>query len=394
MIGKIKTIFKDRNFGFILGENGEEFIFFLKDFLNIDNIEDLNISDMVDFEYKNSNKGKNREAFNIMKLKTSKKEYKKAKNTKYMKEIVSTYKISMEEIKKRAKILNIPHIINEKSFATLENIEKIVKFDEKNTTQTNFLKTITVEEIKKRYPIGTREIVRIAKILNIPHIINEKSYTSIANAEKIIDYFKEENNKKANMNNPNYKANFSHTQKDISFEIVVKQDYMIFCDTASLMSENCLKTFKFQVIPALLRYKKRIYIVDDVLKEIERNLKKSKKQKAENARKVLELLSKDDLYIAVDTAEYKKKTADEVLLILFQKYKSEKNLCLITNDNSYIKDGNLAGDIINLQKQSSVTSKKIKVFYISPNDNTILEFKENVDSNFTLHKNSPKRVKL
>ena len=60
---------------------------------------------------------------------------------------------------------------------------------------------------------------------------------------------------------------------------------------------------------------------------------------------------------------------------MFLSLRLKYDLCLITNDNSKFKDGNLAQDILDLKRSRSTTNiKNIKVF--SFNHNGIYEFKD------------------
>jgi len=343
MIGKINTIIADRNFGFIKGENGEEFFFQLRDFTNIDNIEDLGNGNSVDFDISDIKKGKNREAINIMYIKNNSR---------------ASYKDTYE--------------------------------------------TQTMEEVAKEHPISLDKLIDIAEELDIPYIFNSNSYTSVENIDRIIKHFYKENNQKANINNSNFNINFETTQEsdnEISvFRELIENDYKIFIDTSSLMHFHSNKVIENEIIPYLKEFNKQVYIVDSVINEIQRQKNSTNiniVKKAKTAEYVLNNLNKDNLYVIPNTQATEKDFADKELLNYFSDIRTKYNLCLITNDNSYKNNGNLSADILNLKQQNSIKSNfDIKVFYINKDDNNpkLAEFSIDVDSN--LSTNVPKRVNL
>lgn len=256
----------------------------------------------------------------------------------------------------------------------------------------------TVQDMLDNYPINLENIIKVAKELHIPKIWNERSYISDDNMKKIMNRFNEINSMRANKNNPNYKAR--EKSDGSAFEKLIREDYKIFLDTSSLMNYNALKVLTKEVIPYLKKYKKELYIVDSVLKEIRKNEKSSNPQKvkqAKSARYVLTALAKDDLYAIPETNSVEKNLADQELLTCFTNYRVKYNLCLITNDNSHKKDGKLAKGILNLKKDPNVRNiKDIVVYYISHNKTNprLVKYEDNRDSNFSLHDYAPKRVRL
>ena len=87
-----------------------------------------------------------------------------------------------------------------------------------------------------------------------------------------------------------------------------------------------------------------------------------------------------------------KKFADNALTSQFHSLRLKYNLCLITNDNSYKKDGNLSQDILDLKKsRSSEYIKDIRVFYIK--NKGITEYKDKNTKHQTTNKQQNKEFK-
>jgi len=345
MIGKIVKIIHKSKFGFIKSTTNEEFHFKLDDFINITNIDSLNIGDKVKFMTAPISNGKNKSAIAIFK----------------------------------------------------ENNEKAKVSKQK-----------TVQDILNDYPINLDSIIKIAKKLNIDKIWNESSYISDYNIKKITNKFFEENVKKANLNNPTFKQSsqksvkkYTTTNNSNIMEKIIKDNYLVFVDTSSLMNYNMLKVLNNEVIPYLKKYKKKLYIVDSVIYEIKKKIKSFNKEsdikKAKSARYILDILSKKDLYVIPETNSITKDFADAELITCFTNYRTKYNLCLITNDNKHQDNGKLAGAIMKLNKDPNIrTIKDIKVLCInkSRENPKLIEFSFDKDSNFNLHDNVPKRVIL
>jgi rRNA-processing protein FCF1 len=258
----------------------------------------------------------------------------------------------------------------------------------------------TVRDMLNKYPISLENVIDIAKKLHIDKIWNENSYISDIHIKKIMKKFNEINSHKANSHNPNFKEKKVQRTTSTPFEQLIKDDYKIFIDTSSLMNYNALKVLSNEVIPYLKKYKKQLYIVDSVFNEIakkERSSDASTVKQAKSARFVLSFLAKDDLYVIPETNSVEKNIADQELIACFTNYRIKHKLCLITNDNSYKKNGKLSKGILNLKKDPNVRNiKDIVVYFINQNKSNprLVKFEDNRDSNFTFHDHAPRRVKL
>ena len=273
----------------------------------------------------------------------------------------------------------------------------------KNRDALSIYKIIRVKDILNKYPIKLDNIIEIAKRVQLNNIINEHSYMSEEESQQIINTFYEDNNNKANKNNPNFKHQGKLKKKSVSttiFEKLIRDNYLIFLDTSSLMNYNALKVLKNEVIPYLKKYKKQLYVVDLVFKEISRNEKSSHvptAKQAKSARFVLDILAKDDLYAIPETNSVEEEIADQELISCFTNYRVKYNLCLITNDNSHKQGGKLAQGIINLKNDINVKhTKDILVYCINHNRENprLIKYESDRDSNFSFHDHTPKRVKL
>lgn len=332
MIGKIIKIVEKSRFGFVKSTIGEEFYFKFDDFKFKSDLSNLSINDEIRFYESNSSNGKNKNALSIYKI-------------------------------------------------------------------------MRVKDILNIYPITKEILIQIAKQLHFENIINEHSYMSKKELEKIMIIFYKDNNKKANYNNPNFNKS-KHISKKPNVNILesfIKKGYLLFIDTCSLMNYNMLKALNKEVIPYLKKYNKQVYIVDSVIYEIQNHLKNPKKyhtftcKQAKSAQYILDILAKDDLYVIPETNAINKNFADEELISCFTNYRTKYDLCLITNDNKHTENGKLAGSIIKLNDDPNIRNiRDIKVFYINKDRENpkFVEFSFDRDSNFTLHRNAPKRVKL
>ena len=140
-----------------------------------------------------------------------------------------------------------------------------------------------------------------------------------------------------------------------AFEKIVKNDYKIFVDTSSLMQEESVDVFLTKIIPLLIKYKRHIIIPRSVHNEINRHIKTHHKD-IHIAQKILDKLRSSGY--SGTNARFDYEFADNAILAQFEELRLKYNLCLITNDNSYRKDGNLAQDI--LDKKQSRSIEKIK----------------------------------
>ena len=131
--GFITKVIKDKKFGFIQADDGEEYFWRLRDFTNIQNIDEINERDNVTFFVKNS---KNKEAEQILKIITLETNIKNEKL--YLEDISDKYKISIDKIISIAKTLNISNVYNKDSYIWQHNIDKIIKrFREENNKKSN-----------------------------------------------------------------------------------------------------------------------------------------------------------------------------------------------------------------------------------------------------------------
>lgn len=164
------------------------------------------------------------------------------------------------------------------------------------------------------------------------------------------------------------------TNRD-TFEILVEKDYKIFVDTSSLMQKESEIVFFKIIAPLLSKYKKQLIIPKSVLNEISKH-NYNKHTDIEKANHILDELSKFQLWGT--NSKFDEQFADNAISSQFHSLRLKYNLCLITNDNSYKKDGNLSQDILDLKKsRSSENIKDIKVFFIKNQE--LIEFKDKFD---------------
>ncbi len=165
-----------------------------------------------------------------------------------------------------------------------------------------------------------------------------------------------------------------NTNKDIAeFERVVKEDYKIFVDTSSLMNKDAEYVFFKKIAPILHKYQKILIVPKSVLNEISKHNHNNHKN-IKIANNILSELAKFQLYGT--NSKFDEEFADNAITAQFMELRLKYNLCLITNDFSKRKDGNLAQDILDLKYSRSTDNiKDIKVFYIK--DKTLFEYKKN-----------------
>jgi len=347
-------------------------------------------------------------------------------NKKRISDIIVEYEIDLMVVLQAAKALGMKRIVTNKSTVYDSQIQKILNHIHNSDSTSNLL---TVNVIVAKYPIPILEVIEVAKKLNLNEITKLQSYISRKQLLKILNYHKshyphnkKEIDSKSNAtkvsNNTKVRDNSIQNEKlskvksstnlnktplkqEVSeFEFMMKNSYLIFFDTSSLMNPNISKILENKVIPLLKKYKKELYIVDSVHKELEKNCKSAEtsiRKRAEYALDMLATLSADKLYKVAKTNSVHTHFADGELLSYFTDIRVRTNLCLVTNDNSIKKGGNLSGDILNLKNNKSVETKfDVKVFYISSHKENpqLTKFEKNKDSNFRLHEHPPEIVTL
>jgi len=158
-----------------------------------------------------------------------------------------------------------------------------------------------------------------------------------------------------------------------TFEKLVEKDYKIFVDTSSLMQKDSENVFFRVIAPILYKHKKRLIVPKSVLNEISKH-NYTNHPNIKLANNILNELGKYNLYGI--NSKFDEEFADNAITSQFHSLRLKYNLCLITNDNSYKKDGNLSQDILDLKKsRSSDGIKDIRVFFIK--DNNLKEFMDN-----------------
>lgn len=170
--------------------------------------------------------------------------------------------------------------------------------------------------------------------------------------------------------------------EDISFEKVISNDYKVFVDTSSLLQDNSEYIFFKIIAPLLCLHKKQIIIPKSVYNEIYKHSLSGKVKNIKSGVKILRDFEQNKLYVVENT--FNEQFADNAIISLFSKLRLKYNLCLITNDNSHKKSGNLSQDILDLKNARSVNRiKDIVVFYLSRKDKNIVQFKDNNRSSDT-----------
>ena len=137
------------------------------------------------------------------------------------------------------------------------------------------------------------------------------------------------------------------------------ESYRIFVDTCSLMIPSA-EAFFYQMLPSFLLEKHASLIVPaGVIQEIKKHQKSSKTlSAAKKAEKII--ASYIDQNIAELRGEKNDPFVDSLFLSLFQRFRTDANLALITQDAA------LAGEILELNRSRAVKSKyQIAVFRIN-----------------------------
>lgn len=160
----------------------------------------------------------------------------------------------------------------------------------------------------------------------------------------------------------------------IEFENLVKKDYKIFVDTSSLMQKYSDTVFFRYIAPLIHRYGRKLIIPKSVFNEISKH-NYNNHSSIHIANHILEELSKFEL--CGQTSKFDEEFADNALISQFTSLRLKYNLCLITSDYSYTKNGNLSQDIVDLKKSRSTDNiNDIRVFNIISESG---EFREYID---------------
>ncbi len=154
-----------------------------------------------------------------------------------------------------------------------------------------------------------------------------------------------------------------------ALRISIKNDYIVFADTNAFMADSSVKVFT-ELARTLHSNNKKLYVPKSVINEIQNQ---SKTDRGKQANSILDDYKKNDL-LRIEK-KFDKDYADDPIQALFLSLRLKYNLCLITNDNSKLKDGNLAQDILDLKRSRSTDYiKDIKVFSLGSQG--IYEFKD------------------
>lgn len=173
--------------------------------------------------------------------------------------------------------------------------------------------------------------------------------------------------------------------KYIDFEKVISNDYKVFVDTSSLLQDNSEYIFFKIIAPLLCLHQKQIIIPKSVYNEVYKHSRSNKVKNINSGIKILNDFAENNLYVIEST--FDKEFADNAIISLFSSLRIKYHLCLITNDNSYKKSGNLSQDILDLKNARSVDRiKDIVVFYLGQKDNNIVQFKNNSRSSVGYNK--------
>jgi tRNA A-37 threonylcarbamoyl transferase component Bud32 len=128
------------------------------------------------------------------------------------------------------------------------------------------------------------------------------------------------------------------------------------------------------VAPLLHRYGQKLIVPKSVINEISRH-DDNKNDNIIYAKNILNSYQEHGLYVI--EKKFDENFADNAITSLFHSLRLKYNLCLITNDNSYKKNGNLSQDILDLKKSRSTNGiKDIRVFFIQ--NKQLIEFKDEI----------------
>ena len=161
----------------------------------------------------------------------------------------------------------------------------------------------------------------------------------------------------------------------IDLDVIVK-DYKLFVDTCFLLHTKAKDVFYGVLPPILLRYGKKLILPHRVILEVGRlrnSEKENTKRNAINAYNIInEYINNNMLTIH---GEPNDPFADNVFHYVFSKFKTQYNLCLLTQDSA------LSKDITDLGKLESINSSyQIKVLKID-NDGNVTAWKQ-IHSNY------------
>lgn len=161
----------------------------------------------------------------------------------------------------------------------------------------------------------------------------------------------------------------------IKFEELIKNDYKIFVDTSSLMQKDSDVVFFRYIAPLMYKYQQKLIIPKSVFNELQKH-NYNNHPNIYKANSILNELKKFELY--GQNSKFDEQFADNALISQFTSLRLKYNLCLITSDYSYTKDGNLSQDILDLKKSRSTDNiNDIRVFNIKSENG---EFREYVDT--------------
>lgn len=147
-----------------------------------------------------------------------------------------------------------------------------------------------------------------------------------------------------------------------TFEDLLQKDYKVFVDTSSLMQEDSEYIFFRIIAPLLIQYNQKLIVPKSVYNEILNHIANNNKDVI-RAKKILDSYAEYELYVI--EKKFDENYADNAILSLFSSLRLKYDLCLITNDNSYKKGGNLSQDVLDLRKSRSTNGiKDIRVFFI------------------------------
>jgi len=158
-----------------------------------------------------------------------------------------------------------------------------------------------------------------------------------------------------------------------NFEKIISDDYKVFVDTSSLLQDNSEYIFFSVIAPLLHFHKKKLIIPKSVYNEIYKHSRENKVKNINSGVRILNDFARNDLYMI--ESKFDNEFADNAIIALFSSLRLRYNLCLITNDNSYKKSGNLSQDILDLKHSRSVYGiRDIVVFYLG-RKNEVVQFK-------------------
>ena len=185
--------------------------------------------------------------------------------------------------------------------------------------------------------------------------------------------------------------------ENIDFKKVISNGYKVFVDISSLLQDNSEYVFFKIIAPLLCLNCKKIIVPKSVYNEIYKHSRSKKIRNINSGIKILNAFAEKQLYVV--ERKFDKPFADNAIISLFSSLRIKYNLCLITNDNSYRKSGNLSQDILDLKYARSVDGiKDIVVFYVSSKDKDIVQYKKSSRSsayyNKTQHNKFNYRQKL